>query len=135
METVIVILALLILAFLVYKLWKPAILPAKQTLPSNKANFYFFFTNWCGWSQKAMPEWTVLEDIVKTTPYFGTTRVHAIRVDAEKERKTAELYEVDGYPTVLLETSNGIYRYPKRPTADGLLEFLRTTLGKESSSL
>lgn len=135
MENVIVILALLILAFLVYKLWKPAILPAKKTLPSTKANLYFFFTNWCGWSQKAMPEWSKLEEIVKTTPYFGTTRVNVIRVDAEKERKTAELYEVDGYPTVLLETSNGIHKYSKRPTADGLLEFLRTTLGKESRSL
>jgi thiol-disulfide isomerase/thioredoxin len=135
METVILVLALLIIAFLVYKLWKPAILPAKQVVPSSKANFYFFFTNWCGWSQKAMPEWTKLEEIVKSTPYFGTTRVHTIRVDAEKERKTADLYEIDGFPTVLLETSNGIYKYSKRPTAEGLLEFLRSTLGKESRSL
>jgi len=133
--TVITVLALLVLAILVYKLWKPVVAPPKRVVPVGAASIYFFYTDWCGFSQKAMPEWENLEKKLEETSYFGKTKVTPVRIDADKDIKTAELYEVNAYPTIMLETKDGIYHYSKRPTADGLFRFLQESLGKERSSL
>jgi len=132
MNTLITILAFAVLAVLVYKLWKPMLPKPKKQVMKQEANLYFFYTNWCGHSQKAMPEWEQLENVIYDANTFGDVKVKPIRVDCEEDRETAELYEVDAYPTIKLETSQGIYEYNKRPTKDGLLRFLRQSLGPES---
>ena len=129
MNTIILVLAFVAIAFLVYKLWKPIVAPPKSVLPKNEARIYFFFTDWCGFSKKAMPEWETLEQGPKQ---FGSTDVSFIRVNAEKERETADLYEVNAYPTVKLETSTALYTYTGRPTAAALTDYLRQTFGKEA---
>jgi hypothetical protein len=58
-----------------------------------------------------------------------------VRVNAEEDRKTAMLYEIDAYPTIVLETKSGITEYTKRPTTEGLLQFLRESLGKETAGV
>ena len=136
MDTLIVVLALAILVILVLRVWEPFVTtPPKQDVPVGRANLYFFYTDWCGFSQKAMPEWEKLEAALKTTPVFGTTEVRAVRVNAETDRKTALLYEVQGYPSIKLETSSMLTDYEGKRTAAALREFLRTTLGKERESL
>jgi hypothetical protein len=82
-----------------------------------------------------MPEWETFEGTLKESNTFGGTKVTPIRVDAEEDVPTATLYDVQAYPQVLLETSEGIYKYEKRVTASGLLSFLRNKLGQEGSSL
>jgi thiol-disulfide isomerase/thioredoxin len=135
MNNIILFLALAILVVLAYKFWKPYVRAPKREVATGKANLYFFYTDWCGFSQKAMPEWENLEERLKETPYFGTTEVRAVRVNAEEDRKTALLYEVNAYPTILLESSEGITNYSGKRTAEGLLQFLRESFGKESKSL
>jgi len=131
-EQIIVVLALAVLAVLVYKLWKPYVAKPKRHVQKQEANLYFFFTNWCGHSQAAMPEWEKLEKTIFDANTFGDTQVKLIRVDCEEDQDTAELYEVDAYPTIKLETEQGLYDYNKRPTEQGLLQFLRVHLGPES---
>jgi len=131
---------LLALAFvaaglLVWKLWKPVVLPPKKEVAPNEARITFFYTNWCGHSKKAMPEWETFENSLKESNVFGGTKVIPVRVDAEADVSTATLYDVQAYPTVLLETSEGILPYEKRVTASGLLSFLRSKLGQEGSGL
>lgn len=135
MEAILLVLAFTILVVLIYRLWRPAVEPPKRDMRENEATLYFFYTNWCGWSKKAMPEWQKLEAKLRETPLFGTTKVTPERVDAEEDTKRATLYEVTGYPTLLLETRQGIVRYDKRPTEAGLLEFLRDTLGEPAARL
>lgn len=132
MRNIILLLALAIIVFLVYTIWtgKP-----KQVVPKGEANLYFFYTDWCGWSKKAMPEWEKLEANLQETPVFGNTTVKAVRVNAETDQKTTELYEVEGYPTIKLETSSRLYEYSGPRTAEGLLAFLRQSFGKERKSL
>ena len=125
-------LAFVAAGLLVWKLWKPLVAPPKKEVPPNEARLYFFYTNWCGWSKKAMPEWETLE---KSSGYFGKTHVNFVRVDAETDQATATLYDVDAYPTVLLETSEGIIPYKKQVTTKGLKDFLTGQLGKEQSGL
>ena len=134
-DVMILILLLAILSVLVWQFWRPLLNPPKRSLPEGTARFYFFYTDWCGWSQKTMPEWEKLEAKLEKTPVFGTTRVKPVRVDAEKEQKLADLYEANAYPTILLETKDGMYTYKGKRTAEDLFQFLRESLGKESAGL
>ena len=128
MNTILLALAFTVLVYLVWKLWRPVLTP-KREVPKDKANLYFFHTDWCGHCIKAMPEWEKLE---AGPTRFGNTDVSFIRVNAEKDRETADLYEVRAYPTIKLETATALYDYPGRPTADGLTDYLRKTFGKEA---
>jgi thiol-disulfide isomerase/thioredoxin len=135
MTPLILLLCLAILVILAYRIWEPFVSSPKQSVPVGRANLYFFYTDWCGFSKKAMPEWEKLEAALQKTPYFGSTKVTAVRVDADADRKTAMLYEVEGYPTIKLETSSILRDYEGKRTASDLLRFLRETLGKERASL
>ena len=129
MNTLLVVLAFVLVGLLVYRFWKPMIQPPKRDVKPDEANLYFFYTNWCGFSQKAMPEWTKIEQSL------SKTRVHAISVDCETDRAKCALYDIQGYPTVLLETKAGIHEYTKRVTHSGVMSFLRETLGEKFENL
>lgn len=128
----IIALAFVAAGLLIWKLWKPMLARPKKEVPPNEARLYFFYTNWCGWSKKAMPEWEKLE---QSSDYYGKTHVTFVRVDAEADPATATLYNVDAYPTVMLETTDGLIPYGKRVTTSGLKDFLRSHLGKEQAGL
>jgi thiol-disulfide isomerase/thioredoxin len=132
----VLVLAFVALAILMWKLWKPIVQPPTKEVPPNEARLTLFVTEWCGFSQKAMPEWAKLtEHVERTGGYFGTTHVTLVTVDADKDRATATLYGVNAYPTVVLETSEGSYDYAKRVTSENLLSFLRSHLGQEREDL
>lgn len=135
MNTIITVFAAMILVLLAWKFWSPFFSRPKREVPKGEATLYFFYTDWCGWSQKAMPEWEKLESTIRSSPVFGTTTVKLVRVNADEDRATADLYEVDSYPNIKLETSTSLASYDKIPTQDGLLEFLRSSLGKEPKGL
>lgn len=135
MNILIIALAFVAAGLLVWKLWKPLVKPPKKAVPPNEARIYFFYTNWCGFSKKAMPEWEGVEAALASKGYYGKTHVTPVSVDAEADKETADLYEIEAYPTVVLETRDGIIPYTKRVTTKGVLEFLRNNLGEEGSSL
>jgi thiol-disulfide isomerase/thioredoxin len=135
MNTIITVFSVMILVLLAWRFWSPMFSRPKREVPKGEATLYFFYTDWCGWSQKAMPEWEKLESAIRSSPVFGTTTVKLVRVNADEDRATADLYEVDSYPTIKLETSTSLTSYDKSPTQDGLLEFLRSSLGKELKGL
>ena len=130
MNTILIVLALTLIVYLVWRLWKPYFRSTpKREVQKDKANLYFFHTDWCGHCIKAMPEWEKLE----AGPHqFGNTEVSFIAVNAEKDRTTADLYEVAAYPTVKLETPTGLYTYERGVTATGLTNYLRQTFGNEA---
>lgn len=135
MMMLVIVLAFVALVILVWKLWKPVVAPPKKEVPPNEARLTMFYTEWCGFSQKAMPEWAKLEQKLGGDGYFGKTHLNMVKVDADKDQKTATLYGINAYPTVVLETKDGSYDFDKRVTADNLLRFLRTHLGQERESL
>jgi thioredoxin-like negative regulator of GroEL len=134
MSLLLLTLILVAAGLLVWKLWKPLVRPPKKEVAPNEAHIYFFYTNWCGHSKKAMPEWEKFEKAIKGKT-FGKTKVVPVRVDAEEDVPTATLYDVQAYPTVLLETGEGIAPYERRVTESGLVQFLRNKLGEERSGL
>lgn len=135
MNTILAILAFILLGLLVYKFWKPMVQPPKREVKPNQANLYFFYTNWCGFSQKAMPEWAKLETKLKSESYFGKTHVNAVAVDCEADRAMCTLYDIQGYPTLVLETKAGLVEYKKSVTYSNVVSFLRESLGEERKDL
>jgi thiol-disulfide isomerase/thioredoxin len=132
MKTLLLVLLFAVLVMLVWKFWKPT---PKRVVPPNEAKFYFFYTDWCGFSQKALPIWDSIEESLQGNALFGKTRVTPVRVNAEEDRETTTLYEVQGYPTMMLETSDSLYKYEGKRTKEDLLQFLRDKLGQETKSL
>lgn len=126
MQLLITVLSLAIVGVLIWKLWRPVVDPPKKQVPEGTSNLYFFYTNWCGFSQKAMPEWEDLEEALR-----GSS-VTPVRVNCEEERARCSLYGVDGYPTVVFESTSGTQTYSGRVTKSGLLQFLH---GKEGARL
>lgn len=135
MTTLLLVLTFAILVLLVYRFWEPFVVTPKREVPVGTATLYFFYTDWCGYSQKAMPDWEALESKLRESPVFGTTRVTPVRVNAEKDRATATLYEIEGYPTIKLETSSLLTTYDGKRTSVAILDFLRSTLGQEPKRL
>lgn len=135
MMMLVTVLAFVALTILIWKLWKPVVQPPKKAVPTNEARLTMFYTEWCGFSKKAMPEWAELEKRLGGDGYFGKTHLNMVKVDAEADPKTASLYGINAYPTVVLETKEGSYDFDKRVTADNLLAFLRSHLGHEGQSL
>ena len=123
---------LVFLAVIVYRFWRTQ---PKREVKTNTARLYFFYTTWCGYSKKAMPEWEKVKAELNTSSVFGKTTVEPVDIDAEKDPKTSSLYEVAGYPTIKLETSSGVYDFDRSVTHDNIMNFLRETLGKEPHRL
>lgn len=126
---------IVIVALLLYRKWESFTSGSKpkQVVPPNEANLYFFYTDWCGWSQKAQPVMKKVEETLSTPGgKFGNTAVKFVRVDAEEDREKAEMYEVKAYPTILLETSEYIRPFNKGVTYENVVAFLREALGEES---
>lgn len=125
MNEVILVLAFTIISLLAYRLFlKPK---PKREVPVGQANLYFFYTDWCGWSQKAMPEWEKVKSQLNGQK-IGTYQIKTIEVNAEQDRKTAETYEVTGFPTIKLETSKHIYEFQGKRTAEGIIDFVKKSL-------
>jgi len=122
----VVILALILLALIVYRVWwKPMLMPAvKETLPGT-ATLYMFYTNWCGYSKKALPEW----DKLQATATYGSTTVTFTKVDCEAQKDMCTQYAIKSYPNVKLETSGGLREYSGSVTQSGLTAFLTESLG------
>lgn len=135
MTTLILLLTFAILTLLVYRFWEPFTVSPKREVPVGTATLYFFYTDWCGFSKKAMPEWEALESKLKDAAVFGTTRVTPKRVNGDTDRALTTLYEIEGFPTIKLETSSALIDYSGKRTANDILMFLRETLGQERASL
>ena len=134
MTTLVLVLSLAILLVLLYRFWEPFVVTPKREVPVGTATLYFFYTDWCGFSKKAMPEWEALEAKLEETPLFGTTRVKAVRVNGETDRALTTLYQIEGYPTIKLETSSLLTDYSGKRTSGDILAFLRDTLGQDRAS-
>lgn len=119
---------LVLIAVLAYLYWKPTLRPALQETLEGNATLYFFYTDWCGHSQKAKPEWEAL----KLPATYGTTKVVGKTVNCEEDVMTCTAYGVDGYPTIKVESSDGITDFTQRVTTASLDQFLVAQFGEKA---
>ena len=84
--------------------------------------FRMYYTKWCSWSQKALPEFRALGNQVIT----DSRQIIKIQlVDCQLNKSICNKAKIDGYPTLQLESSNGIIPYNGSRETDKILKFLK----------
>uniref|UniRef100_A0A6C0IHY8 Thioredoxin domain-containing protein n=1 Tax=viral metagenome TaxID=1070528 RepID=A0A6C0IHY8_9ZZZZ len=95
--------------------------------PSEVAELYFFYTEWCPHCKKSMPIWQSLKSDLDNKEFKGVV-LNFIEVDCDKDTALAEKFNVQGYPTIKLVKGNQVIEYDAKPSKDTLMEFLQTSL-------
>ena len=90
---------------------------------------FMFGTEWCPYCKKAKPEWDKFSNYVKSFNSSNQDYEVTLKyIDCDEDTKTAEKYNIKGYPTIKLIRNNKIYEYDARPNSDNLIEFLKTSI-------
>tara|TARA_B100001109_G_C18677426_1_gene387023 strand:+ start:181 stop:675 length:495 start_codon:yes stop_codon:yes gene_type:complete len=63
------------------------------------ADLYIFHTTWCPHSKKALD---VLDKFESENKSINDIKINYLRIDADKDEKTADKYKVESYPTLIL---------------------------------
>jgi thiol-disulfide isomerase/thioredoxin len=90
--------------------------------------FTMFYADWCGHCKKAKPDF--VEFMGDGTKTVGATTVKIEMVNADSGNPKVEAFQVKGYPTFCLQTTDGkITEYKGKRETAGYLEFLYASLG------
>jgi len=89
-------------------------------ITEHKVALVNFHALWCRYSKKLKPVWKELEGALKT----GNYEVVLARVEAYDEKKLAEQYGVEGYPTIKLFIDQTPHDYNGERTKEHILEFV-----------
>jgi protein disulfide-isomerase A1 len=98
----------------------------KETFKNSKnVKVYNFNTSWCGWSVKFQPEWKKLEDTVKNDMSLDNIQAFDIKCDNPENEAKCKEFEVQGFPTVIIEVDGkrGVYNGPRE--SDKIIETLK----------
>ena len=100
-----------------------------NNLDLKSADFYYFYTNWCPHSKSATP---IINDLKKqiedNNNMFSSVYINFVEVDCEKDKKLADKFSVEGYPTIKLVYNSKVYEYDAKPNLNTLNEFLKSVL-------
>ena len=90
--------------------------------------FTMYYADWCPHCQTVKPEFT---EFMGTSPVNVNGKPCEIRmIDAAKNPDAAKGKPVKGFPTFLLETTDGkVVEYPGQRNTEGWTKFLNETLG------
>ena len=98
-----------------------------QNLSKDNIEIIYFYTEWCPYCKKAKPEWEKFSEYIKN---FNNDNekiyVKLTSVDCDKEKKLANKYNINGYPTIKLIKNNKVNDYDARPNKDTLVKFLES---------
>ena len=92
--------------------------------PTAAHTFYMIGTSWCGYCRKAKPEFEKLG----STMTIGEKVVAVRYVDADKDKELASKFQVEGYPTFVLETGGQQIKYTGDRNAKSMSSFVETHL-------
>lgn len=92
-----------------------------------KARFTICYADWCGHCKHAKPSFDEIEQRVA-----NGSKVTVRRLNADDEANKSELsrLKVKGYPTLILETTDGkLIEFQGERTTQGYIDFLNKNLG------
>jgi protein disulfide-isomerase A6 len=98
----------------------------------NQNTFTMYYADWCGHCKKVKPDF---EKFMKTGPINVNGKSCEIRmISPEKQPDLAAGKPIRGFPTFLMETTNGqIVEYKGERTTQGFLEFINKNLSGADS--
>lgn len=94
---------------------------------SKSAEIYLFYTEWCPHCKKAKPEWQKFKENYENKT-INNYILYFRDVDCEKDEKTADEFNIEGYPTIKLVKDGQVIEYDAKPEYSTLEEFIHTTL-------
>jgi thiol-disulfide isomerase/thioredoxin len=82
---------------------------------NNKVKVYNFNTSWCGWSVRFQPEWNKFQDAVKSNDSLSNVDTFDIKCDKPENEEVCKEFEIQGFPTVIIEANGkrGLYKGPR----------------------
>ena len=95
---------------------------------SNDVVILFFYTDWCPYCKSSLPEWNKFEEYVKNLKNSIEYNITLTKINGDKDEKTVEKYNVEGYPTIKLLYKGKVYDYDAKPNKDNLVKFLETSI-------
>ncbi len=95
-------------------------LPKKEE--DTTSTLYFFFTDWCPLSKKAMVEWNAFQK--ETGDSLNGIKINYKEINCDQDTETADLFKITGYPTIKLVYNDKIYEYDAKPDRVVLNKFL-----------
>jgi thiol-disulfide isomerase/thioredoxin len=86
--------------------------PVKTSNNNNNTKVYNFNTSWCGWSVKFQPEWDNFTQAVQSDPSLSGVEVIDVKCDNPENEKMCKDFEVNGFPTVIIDHNGqkGVYK-------------------------
>jgi len=97
------------------------------------AEIYLFHTEWCPYSQEAMPIWEGLKKKLNNTKINKHTILFK-NIDGEKDQSKLTEFEqeykkkIDGFPTIMLIKDDQVVDYEAEVNSDNLTEFINSVL-------
>ena len=87
------------------------------------AVLYYFYTTWCPYCIKALPEWNKFKNYWHHKKKDGHILL-LLAIDCDKNESLAAKYEVEKYPCIKLIKDGKVYDYDAKPTLENLNQFL-----------
>lgn len=88
---------------------------------TQSSTLYFFYADWCGHSQAALPAWKEVEDKLK-----GLVKTVAVNVDKPESETLVNKFTIKGYPTYILSTPSRNIEYSGDRSAESLIKFAQS---------
>tara|TARA_B110001452_G_scaffold179773_1_gene150923 strand:- start:2493 stop:2993 length:501 start_codon:yes stop_codon:yes gene_type:complete len=100
----------------------------KKDKDSDNVLIILFYTEWCPYCKKAMPEWDKFEKYVNNLNNSNNYSIVLSKIDCDKKPEVAEKYNIEGYPTIKLLYKGKTYDYDAKPNKDNLITFLESSI-------
>jgi len=92
---------------------------------SNLIKVYNFNTSWCGYSVRFQPEWDKFQKEINTNNKLSNIQAYDIKCDNSNNKQMCSDYNVDGFPTVIIEKDNKKIKYTGERTSETIIETIK----------
>ena len=96
----------------------------------NDINIMYFYTEWCPYCKKALPEWKKFESYINNKKTDLDYNINLVKINCDELKSTADKYKITGYPTVKLIYKNKIYDFDAKVTKENLIEFFNSVISR-----
>lgn len=89
-------------------------------IKKTKIKVYNYYTSWCGWSQKFLPEWNTF---VNTTA--ESNNIETISIQCDDPKNIEKCSSVPGFPSIIIEANDKTVNYEGGRTSNEIHEFIK----------
>ena len=76
-----------------------------MSLRRNNVNLVLFYAPWCGYCKSVMPDWDRINKKFNNKT-INNKKINIVKINCDENSQIAEQYDVQGYPTIKLLSSN-----------------------------